>query len=75
VRAAARGRADAGHAFGDFDVAEIDAASGLQAAAIAIWAGKTENVTAAQRALLHRARMNSLAATGKWRRDLEKKAA
>ena len=47
----------------------------LQAAAIAIWAGKTENVTAAQRALLHRARMNSLAATGKWRRDLEKKAA
>jgi fructose-bisphosphate aldolase class I len=47
----------------------------LQAAAIATWAGKAENVAAAQRALLHRARMNSLASTGAWRRDLEKKAA
>jgi fructose-bisphosphate aldolase class I len=47
----------------------------LQAAAISTWAGKTENVAAAQRAFLHRARMNSLAATGAWRKDLEKKAA
>jgi fructose-bisphosphate aldolase class I len=47
----------------------------LQAAAIAAWAGKAENVASAQRALLHRARMNSLASTGAWRRDLEKKAA
>jgi fructose-bisphosphate aldolase, class I len=47
----------------------------LQAAAIATWGGKPENVAAAQRAFTHRARMNSLAATGAWRRDLEKKAA
>ena len=47
----------------------------LQAAAITTWAGKTENVAAAQRAFLHRARMNSLASTGAWRRELEKKAA
>ena len=38
----------------------------LQAAAIKAWAGKAENVAAAQRAFLHRARMNSLAATGAW---------
>jgi fructose-bisphosphate aldolase, class I len=47
----------------------------LQAAAITAWGGKPENVAAAQRAFLHRARMNSLASTGAWRRDLEKKAA
>jgi fructose-bisphosphate aldolase class I len=47
----------------------------LQAAAITAWGGKAENVAAAQRAFHHRARMNSLAATGAWKRDLEKKAA
>jgi fructose-bisphosphate aldolase class I len=47
----------------------------LQSAAISAWGGKPENVAAAQRAFLHRARMNSLASTGAWRRDLEKKAA
>jgi fructose-bisphosphate aldolase class I len=33
------------------------------------------NVAAAQRAFHHRARMNSLAAQGKYRADLEKQAA
>jgi fructose-bisphosphate aldolase class I len=47
----------------------------LQAAAIEAWAGKAENVAAAQRAFAHRARMNSLAATGAWEPELEKKAA
>ena len=47
----------------------------LQAAAIKAWGGKPENVAAAQRAFLHRARMNSLAAQGKWSPVLEKKAA
>jgi fructose-bisphosphate aldolase class I len=39
------------------------------------WSGKSENVAAAQRAFLHRARMNSLASLGQWKQDLEKKAA
>jgi fructose-bisphosphate aldolase, class I len=39
------------------------------------WSGKTENVAAAQRAFLHRARMNGLASLGQWKQDLEKKAA
>jgi fructose-bisphosphate aldolase, class I len=47
----------------------------LQAAAIKTWAGKAENVAAAQRAFLHRARMNGLAATGAWTREAEKVAA
>lgn len=47
----------------------------LQAAALETWAGKAENVAAAQRAFDHRARMNGLAATGDWKPDLEKKAA
>lgn len=47
----------------------------LQAAAIKAWGGKPENVAAAQRAFLHRARMNGLAATGAWTRDAEKVAA
>jgi len=40
-----------------------------------IWAGKSENLAAAQRAFAHRAKMNSLAAQGQWKADLEKKAA
>ncbi|MEX0852917.1 MAG: class I fructose-bisphosphate aldolase [Bauldia sp.] len=46
----------------------------LQAAAMKTWAGKAANVAAAQRAFLHRARMNSLAAMGKWEPKLEKAA-
>src|SRR5262249_38576398 len=47
----------------------------LQAAPQKAWSGKVENVPAAQRAFSHRAMMNSLAATGQWKQDLEKKAA
>ena len=47
----------------------------LQAAPQKAWAGKSENVAAAQRAFAHRALMNSLAALGQWKSDLEKKAA
>jgi fructose-bisphosphate aldolase, class I len=47
----------------------------LQAAPQRAWSGKAENVAAAQRAFGHRARMNSLAALGKWKADLERMAA
>jgi len=47
----------------------------LQAAPQKAWAGKSENVAAAQRAFGHRAMMNSLAALGQWKSELEKKAA
>jgi fructose-bisphosphate aldolase class I len=47
----------------------------LQAAPQKAWGGKSENVAAAQRAFAHRAKMNSLAALGQWKQDLEKKAA
>jgi fructose-bisphosphate aldolase, class I len=47
----------------------------LQAAPQKAWSGKAENVAAGQRAFIHRARMNSLASQGKWRADLEQKAA
>jgi fructose-bisphosphate aldolase class I len=47
----------------------------LQAAPQKAWGGKAENVAAAQRAFLHRARMNGLASTGAWKMDLEKQAA
>jgi fructose-bisphosphate aldolase class I len=43
----------------------------LQAAPQKAWAGKAENVAAGQRALTHRARMNSLASKGEWTADLE----
>ena len=46
----------------------------LQAAALQAWGGKPENVAAGQRAFAHRARMNSLAALGKWDAKLEKAA-
>ncbi len=39
-----------------------------------VWAGKSENVAAAQRAFSHRAPMNGLAAQGQWKPDLEKAA-
>ena len=47
----------------------------LQAAPQKAWSGKKENVAAAQAAFAHRARMNSLAALGKWNTAEEKKAA
>lgn len=47
----------------------------LQAAPQKAWSGKRENVPAAQRAFAHRARMNGLAALGKWSAALEKDAA
>jgi fructose-bisphosphate aldolase class I len=46
----------------------------LQAAALKAWGGKPENVEAAQAAFAHRARMNSLAAQGRWSDSLEKAA-
>jgi fructose-bisphosphate aldolase class I len=46
----------------------------LQAAALKAWSGKAANVAAAQRAFTHRARMNALAASGKWAQTLEKAA-
>ena len=47
----------------------------LQAAPQKAWSGKAENVSAGQRAFAHRARMNGLAALGKWSPALEKEAA
>ncbi|OQW58147.1 MAG: fructose-bisphosphate aldolase [Proteobacteria bacterium HN_bin10] len=47
----------------------------LQAAPQKAWSGKAENVAAAQRAFLHRARMNGLASKGEWNAGLEKQAA
>ena len=46
----------------------------LQAAALKAWSGKPENVSAGQRAFAHRAKMNGLAALGKWDAKLEKAA-
>jgi fructose-bisphosphate aldolase class I len=47
----------------------------LQAVALKAWRGQAANVAAAQKAFLHRARMNSLAARGQWNGNLEKAAA
>jgi fructose-bisphosphate aldolase class I len=44
----------------------------LQAAPQKAWSGKLENVTTAQRAFTHRARMNGLAARGLWTAEAEK---
>ena len=46
----------------------------LQHAPQVAWAGKRENVVAAQRAFAHRARMNGLATLGQWEGALEKAA-
>jgi fructose-bisphosphate aldolase class I len=43
----------------------------LQASALAAWGGDPANAEAAQAAYAHRARMNSLAAAGEWRAELE----
>jgi fructose-bisphosphate aldolase class I len=47
----------------------------LQAAPQKAWSGKPENVAAGQQAFSHRARMNSLAALGQWKADLETRKA
>jgi len=47
----------------------------LQAVALNAWRGQAGNVSAAQKAFHHRARMNSLAAKGQWNANLEKQAA
>ena len=47
----------------------------LQAAALKAWKGAPANVAAAQAALMHRSRMNGLAAAGQYKADMEKKAA
>ena len=47
----------------------------LQHVALNTWRGQAANVAAAQKAFLHRARMNSLAARGQWSASLEKQAA
>ena len=44
----------------------------LQQPAINTWLGKSENVTAAQDALINRAKLNSLATVGKYSADMEK---
>jgi len=44
----------------------------LQAAPLKAWKGSTANIAAGQAALLHRSRMNSLAATGRYSADAER---
>jgi fructose-bisphosphate aldolase class I len=46
-------------------------ARALQDAATKTWAGKQENMEAAQKVFMHRAKMNSLASLGKYSSDLE----
>ncbi len=46
----------------------------LQNAALQIWRGRRENVAAAQQAFTHRARMNGLAALGRWQPALDSAA-
>ena len=46
----------------------------LQAAPLKAWKGAASNVAAAQAALLHRSRMNSLACAGRYSADLERQA-
>jgi len=47
----------------------------LQNTALKTWKGQAANKEAAQRAFHHRAQMNGLAAQGKWKPELEKRAA
>ena len=46
----------------------------LQAAALAAWGGREENLPAAQAAFLRRARLNGAACRGEWTAELEKAA-
>jgi fructose-bisphosphate aldolase, class I len=47
----------------------------LQNPALKSWRGRASNAAAAQKAFHHRAHMNGLAAQGKWKPELEKRAA
>jgi len=47
----------------------------LQQAAMTAWNGKSENVEAARKVALHRAKMNGLASLGQYSEELEKEAA
>jgi fructose-bisphosphate aldolase class I len=47
----------------------------LQAAPLKAWGGKSANIGAAQSALNHRSKMNSLAALGEWEDTMEKEMA
>ena len=47
----------------------------LQNTALKTWKGQAGNVAAAQKAFHHRAHMNSLAAQGRWKSELERQAA
>ena len=49
-------------------------ARALQDPVMRTWAGRKDNVPAAQRAFHHRLRMNSLARAGKWRPEMERAA-
>jgi fructose-bisphosphate aldolase class I len=49
-------------------------ARALQDPPMKLWAGKSENASAAQRAFAQRLKMNSLARDGKYRVELEKAA-
>ncbi len=46
-------------------------ARALQDAATKVWTGKPENIQAAQKAFLHRAKMNSLASLGQYSSEME----
>jgi fructose-bisphosphate aldolase class I len=50
-------------------------ARALQEYPMKIWAGKAQNVAAAQKAFYDRAKLNSLAATGKYTSEMEKEVA
>ena len=43
----------------------------LEGPAMEVWQGKPENTDVAQKALLHRAKMNSLARKGEYKKELE----
>jgi len=47
----------------------------LQNPALKAWRGEAKNAAAAQKAFQHRARMNGLAALGRWKPELERQAA
>ena len=43
----------------------------LQQSALKFWANNTKDIEGTQKVFNHRARMNTLAAQGKWSKDLE----
>jgi len=47
----------------------------LQNPALKTWRGEARNAAAAQKAFHHRAHMNGLASTGRWKPELERRAA